>query len=157
MCYNAHTMPSYPHIEAYYAQLDELKTFGGSDNELSIRRAFENCLDAYCHGHRERLALVAELRAGTGLKNYPDGTVKDSLRMNRGYWEAKDTQDDLDTEIQKKLDRGYPQDNIVFENSQTAVLIRQGTVAMRVDMKRPADLHRLLTTFLEAISKFLPP
>ena len=71
-------MPTYPHIETYYAKLDELKTFGGSDNELSIRRAFENCLDAYCHDHREKFVLVAELPAGAGLKNYPDGTVKDS-------------------------------------------------------------------------------
>ena len=31
--------------------------------------------------------------------NRPDGTVKDSLRMTRGYWEAKDSHDDLDVEI----------------------------------------------------------
>ena len=95
--------------------------------------------------------LVAELRSDAGLKTYPDGTVRDSLRMDRGYWEAKDTQDDLDTEIRKKLDRGYPRDNIVFENSETAVLIRLGTEAMRVDMKKPADLHRLINTFLDYV------
>ena len=144
-------MPSYPHIETYYARLDELIQYGGSDNEQSIRRAFENCLDAYCHDRRDRLVLVAELRADAGLKTYPDGTVRDSLRMDRGYWEAKDTQDDLDTEIRKKLDRGYPRDNIIFENSETAVLIRLGTEAMRVDMKKPADLHRLINTFLDYV------
>ena len=144
-------MPSYPHIETYYARLDELIQYGGSDNEQSIRRAFENCLDAYCHDRRDRLVLVAELRADAGLKTYPDGTVRDSLRMDRGYWEAKDTQDDLDTEIKKKLDRGYPRDNIIFENSETAVLIRLGTEAMRVDMKKPADLHRLINTFLDYV------
>ena len=31
--------------------------------------------------------------------NRPDGTVKDSLRMTRGCWEAKDSHDDLDVEI----------------------------------------------------------
>ena len=144
-------MPSYPHIETYYARLDELIQYGGSDNEQSIRRAFENCLDSYCHDRRDRLVLVAELRADAGLKTYPDGTVRDSLRMDRGYWEAKDTQDDLDTEIRKKLDRGYPRDNIIFENSETAVLIRLGTEAMRVDMKKPADLHRLINTFLDYV------
>ena len=142
-------MPTYPHIETYYAKLDELKTFGGSDNELSIRRAFENCLDAYCHDHREKFVLVAELPAGAGLKNYPDGTVKDSLRMNRGYWEAKDTHDDLDTEIQNKLNRGYPDGNIIFENSETAVLVQNGGVALRVDMSRPGELHRLIRRFLD--------
>ena len=147
--YNVPTMPTYPHIEAYYSKLEDLRQYGGSDNELSIRRAFENCLDAYCHDRRDRLVLVAELRADPGLKTYPDGTVRDSLRMDRGYWEAKDTQDDLDTEIRNKLDRGYPRDNIIFENSETAVLIRLGTEAMRVDMKRPADLHRLINAFLD--------
>ena len=42
-------------------------------------------------------------------------TVKDTLRMARGYWEAKDIHDDLDSEIERKFDRGYPRDNIIFE------------------------------------------
>ena len=54
-------MPTYPHIDHYRAHLQELKGFGGSDNELSIRPAFQNCLDAYCREHREKLALVPEL------------------------------------------------------------------------------------------------
>ena len=29
-------------------------------------------------------------------------------RMARGYWEAKDSHDDLDAEIQVKFNRGYP-------------------------------------------------
>ena len=113
-------MPSYTHIERYHADLQRLIDFGGSDNEQSIRRAFAVCLDSYCRDHREKLALVDELDAGsrvagTGIR--PDGTVKDSLRMARGYWEAKDTHDDLDAEIQAKFNRGYPRDNILFEDS----------------------------------------
>ena len=87
-------MPSYPHIEEYRAKLQELIEFGGSDNEENIRPAFQNCLDAYCHDHRERLVLIPELKTSPG--NKPDGTVKDSLRMARGYWEAKDSHDDLE-------------------------------------------------------------
>ena len=85
--------------------------------------------------------------AGKGIR--PDGTVKDSLRMARGYWEAKDTGDDLDVEIQRKFDRGYPRDNILFEDSQTAVLVQNRDVAMRVDMSRPGELHRLIQRFLD--------
>ena len=138
-------MPSYPHIERYHAYLGELIEAGGSDNELNIRPAFQNCLAAYCNDHRERLTLVPELPGPGGI---PDGTVKDSLRMARGYWEAKDTDDNLDNEIQAKFNRGYPQDNIIFEDSRTAVLIQNREQAMRVDMSRPADLHRLITRFL---------
>ena len=105
-------MPSYPHIEKYHADLERFIEFGGSDNEQSIRRAFAECLDSYCREHRERLALVDEL--SVSASNRPDGTVKDSLRMARGYWEAKDSHDDLDAEIQAKFNRGYPTDNIIF-------------------------------------------
>ena len=139
-------MPTYPHIEQYRAHLQQLKDFGGSDNELSIRPAFQNCLDAYCREHREKLGLVPELSAG-GVK--PDGTVKDSLRMARGYWEAKDTHDDLDAEIQKKFNSGYPRNNILFEDSETAVLFQNGNESMRVDMGRPGELHRLIRRFLD--------
>ena len=55
-------MPSYPHIEQYRTKLQELIEFGGSDNEENIRPAFQNCLDAYCHDHREQLVLIPELK-----------------------------------------------------------------------------------------------
>ena len=140
-------MPDYPHIERYHAELTQLIEFGGSDSELNIRPAFQNCLAAYCGDRKERFALVPELRTPSGI--VPDGTVKDSLRMARGYWEAKDTHDDLDAEIERKFNRGYPRDNIVFEDSQTAVLIQNREEAMRVDMSRPGELHRLIRRFLD--------
>ena len=147
LSYNASDMPTYDHIERYRADLEQLIEFGGSDNEQSIRPAFQNCLDAYCREHRERLMLVPELRATNNV--IPDGTVKDSLRMPRGYWEAKDTHDDINTEIQRKLNRGYPRDNIIFEDSQTAVLIQNREEAMRADMTKPGELHRLIRSFLD--------
>ena len=114
-------MPSYPHLEQHRTKLQELIEFGGSDNEENIRSAFQNCLDSYCRDHRQRLVLIPELKISPS--NKPDGTVKDSLRMARGYWEAKDSHDDLDAEIQAKFNRGYPRDNIIFEDSQTSVCL----------------------------------
>ena len=147
-------MPSYPHIERYRAELAQLVDAGGSASELNIRPAFQNCLAAYCAGHRERLTLVPELRVagnagGGGGGVIPDGTVKDALRMARGYWEAKDAGDDLDAEIQAKFRSGYPRDNILFEDSRTAVLVQNGGEAMRADMARPGELHRLIRRFLD--------
>ena len=144
-------MPTYPHIERYYEHLQQLLEYGGSSNEQSIRPAFLNCLTAYCGDHREKLVLVPELAAENNT--YPDGTVKDTLRLPRGYWEAKDTNDNLDAEIQRKFNRGYPTDNIIFEDSREAVLMRQGTVSRRVDMRKPADLHGLILAFLN----YVPP
>ena len=134
-------MASYPHIERYREELAGLIEFGGSDHEQSIRAAFQNCLAANRLNHRDKLRLIPELPVGSII---PDGTVKDALRMARGYWEARDTHDDLDAEIQAKLNRGYPRDNIVFEDSETAVLFQNGAQAMRAEMSRPGNLRARL-------------
>ena len=94
----------YEHIGNYRTELQRLRMFGGSDNESSIRRAFEICLSAYCKEHSDDLELVPELRLMSG--NQPDGTVKDVLRMTRGYWEAKDTHDELDKENPEETECG---------------------------------------------------
>ena len=51
------TTTTYPHIARYRAELDRLVAFGGSTSELSIRRAFENCLADYCAEHKEKWGL----------------------------------------------------------------------------------------------------
>ena len=144
-------MPTYPHIERYYQEKQRLIDFGGSDNEQNIRRAFENCLDAYCREGGRNFSLIAERPTRSGAR--PDGTVVDSLRLPRGYWEAKDTHDDLDAEIQKKFDAGYRLENIVFEDSSTAVLFQgqRGQTpqeALRVVMSHREELHALILRFL---------
>ena len=145
-------MPTYPHIERYYEEKQRLIDFGGSDNEQNIRRAFENCLDAYCREGGRNFSLIAERPTRSGAR--PDGTVVDSLRLPRGYWEAKDTHDDLDAEIQKKFDAGYRLENIVFEDSSTAVPFQgqRGQTpqeALRVDMSHREELHALILRFLD--------
>ena len=140
-------MPVYAHIDRYHRELAELIKFGGADNEENIRPAFQNCLAAYCAEHSERLVLVPELRSDRS--NKPDGTIRDSLRMTRGLWEAKDTYDDLDREIRNKLGQGYSSDNILFEDSRTAVLVQDHQEARRTDMTDPAALHELIRKFLD--------
>lgn len=51
-------MPSYPHIDKYHLDLAELIELGGSENELNIRPAFQNCLAAYCASHSDKLVLL---------------------------------------------------------------------------------------------------
>ena len=140
-------MSAYPYIDRYYKELSQLIEFGGVANEENIRLAFVNCLSAYCAEHSERLVLIPELRSDRS--NKPDGTVRDSLRMTRGLWEAKDAQDDLDREIQSKLSQGYSGDNILFENSVTAVLVQNDQEVMRTEMADPAALHDLIREFLD--------
>ena len=75
-------MPSYPHIERYHVDRQRLIDFGGSDSELNVRRAFANCLDAYCRDHKEKLALVEELSASLGQ---PSGRHGEGLLANEPW------------------------------------------------------------------------
>jgi predicted helicase len=135
-------------IQTYYKNLDNLIQRGGSKNEQSIRGAFENLLNSYCEP--KNFTVVPELYYKT-KKNTEvriDGIVKDALRLTWGYWEAKDIFDDLDKEIEAKLFKGYPNDNIIFEDSQTAVLIQNGSEVLRVNMKEPDKLDKILNRFI---------
>ena len=107
-------------ISNYIHEIESLIQHGGSANEGSIRKAFSNLLDAYCKPRDLRLIDELEYVTRTKSKVYPDGTLKDALRLTHGYWEAKDEADDLDEEIAKKRAKGYPTDNILFEDSKTA-------------------------------------
>lgn len=135
----------------YIAKVENLIQYGGSRNEQSVRFAFQVLLNEYCEA--KHLMLIPELDYPTpkGKTVRPDGTVKDQLRMTWGWWESKDEADDLDEEIAKKKAKGYPTENIVFEDSQTAVLIQNGVEQSRVSMKDPGALDGLLTAFLNYV------
>ena len=136
-------------ISQYHAEISKYVQYGGAKKETSIRRAFANLLTSYCKHHD--LLLVDELEYTTKFNTrvVPDGTIKDALRLTHGYWEAKDESDDIDVEIEKKLKKGYPADNILFEDSITAVLLQNNIEVMRVSMKNAAALDKLVRRFIE--------
>jgi len=136
-------------IENYNKEVENLISFGGSKKETSIRTAFQRLLEEYCK--KKDFILVPELdyKTSAGKIIFPDGTIKDSLRLDWGYWESKDQYDDLDTEIIKKFDKGYPKDNILFEDSKIAVLYQAGRESLRVSMKDADALDRLITAFID--------
>src|SRR6266853_1217663 len=108
-----------PIIKAYLKDIQHLKQDQFIANELGLRGPFQNLLDKAAK--RRGWTLVPELSTYSGGKRVvPDGTVRDELRMVRGWWEAKDTADKLGSEIQKKLKAGYPARNTIFEDTQTA-------------------------------------
>ena len=63
----------------------------------------------------------------------PNGTLRDLFNLQRGYWEAKDTDDDLREEINKKRAKGYPFTNTIFEDTRRAVLFQNNQVTLDVD------------------------
>ncbi len=139
---------SLQHINQYYTEIDQLRRFSGSRNEDVLRPAFERLLRAYCADKPITLINEVHLRTPRGNTIRLDGTLKDSLRQDWGYWESKDEHDLLDEEITKKIAKGYPTSNTLFEDSQTAVLYRDGHEFLRVDMLDAPRLHALLTAFV---------
>jgi predicted helicase len=135
-------------IQNYYNELQNIKDFGGSKKETAIRFAFQKLLGEYAA--QKGLILIAELSIKTkdGKNVTPDGTLKDSLRLDWGYWESKDEADDINIEIKKKFAKGYPNDNILFEDSQTAVLYQNGNEALRIDMKDSDTLDKIIRLFI---------
>jgi predicted helicase len=137
-------------IQKYHNELQKLIDFGGSRKETAIRNAFYSLLNEYAS--QKGLILVPELTIKSVLNNYcnitPDGTLKDSLRLDWGYWESKDEADDINIEIEKKFAKGYPKANILFEDSQTAVLFQNNREVARVDMKIPSALDSIIKAFV---------
>lgn len=133
-------------INQYYNKIDQYKQFGGTRNELSLRRAFANLLEEYCVS--KHLILVDEVHL-KGTQKRPDGTVKDGNRFDWGYWESKDPHDNLTEAITEKIALGYPTFNILFENTIEIVLIQHGEERLRGDMRDADRLHRILTAFVE--------
>jgi predicted helicase len=130
-------------LDAYYAALAGYAEQGAT-NELALRPAFAHLLETLAHAHG--WTLIQEQRLPTG-KQRPDGTLYDAFRLPRGFWEAKDTDDDLEAEIKAKFKRGYPQTNILFEDTRRAVLYQNGQVAFEADLSQRAQLTDLLDLF----------
>ncbi|GIL03064.1 MAG: hypothetical protein BroJett030_29630 [Alphaproteobacteria bacterium] len=134
-------------VQNYLNEIDRLRKFSGLSNEQVIRPAFRRLLDSWAAS--KQLVFLEEFPHQTTQKTtvYPDGTVLHDIRVPLGHWEAKDTGDKLDEEVEKKFRRGYPQDNIIFENSERAVLYQNRQPVMEADMTDTAALLRLLNLF----------
>jgi hypothetical protein len=114
---------------------------------MVVREAFKDLLKGYARSHD--LVFIPEYKIETPAKErrYVDGALLHALRVPFGYWEAKDEKDDLNAEIEHKLRRGYPQDNIIFEDSREVVLLQNKLVVMRAQVDDVAALQLLLDLF----------
>src|ERR1022692_2991541 len=137
--------PTDPIVKAYLTDLKHLKDQHVT-HELGLKGPFQNLLDKAAK--KRGWSLVPELPTHSGGKRIvPDGTVRDEFRLARGWWEAKDTSDNLAAEIQKKLKASYPTRNTIFEDTQTAVLFQDRAEAGEFPLKDPIHVAGLLNTF----------
>ena len=138
--------PTHKPIKNYYTELERYAQLG-EENEGTVRAAFQNLLQHYCH--RSNLTLLCEKTHYTPEKRriIPDGEVVDAFGLPHGYWEAKDTQDNLHVEADKKFAAGYPSKNIVIQSPTHALLYQHGRLQLDLDITEPRNLIQVLQTF----------
>ena len=138
--------PTHKSIKNYYAELKEYAQLG-EQNEGTVRAAFQSLLQHY--SRQADLTLLCEKTHYTPEKRRitPDGEVVDTFGLAHGHWEAKDTQDDLYIEADKKFAAGYPSKNIVVQSPTHALLYQHGQLQLDLDITEPRNLVYVLQTF----------
>ena len=83
-------------IQQYLNQLAALRKVSGTTRESVLREAFKDLLKAW--GKQHDLIFVPEYKLDTLTrdKRYVNGAPLYELRVPFGYWEAKDSNDDLE-------------------------------------------------------------
>ncbi|AFM26103.1 type ISP restriction/modification enzyme [Desulfomonile tiedjei] len=126
-------------VKEYYAGLEEFHRLGVI-HETAVRAAFQRLLEHCCK--QTKWTFVGEykyLRKGQRPLSV-DGAAVDGFKIPQAYWEAKDTQDDLPKEVQKKFEKGYPRNNIVFQSPDRAILWQDSRQILDGDITKPDTL-----------------
>ena len=138
--------PTHKAITAYYAALDRYQQHGIT-HETAVRAAFQALLEACTRQLDWTLICEQTLRLPGRNPIRLDGALLDEHSLPRGTWEAKGVHGNLRAEIDKKFDAGYPQDNILFQTPERAILYQNGTEVMDADITAPETLVTVLQTF----------
>ena len=138
--------PTHKPVKSYYAALDQFAQLGIT-HETAVRAAFQSLLE---HCARQcGWTLVPEHAISTrrNKRIVVDGALIDNFRLIHGYWEAKDIDDDLPAEVERKFAAGYPDDNILFQTPQRAILWQNGRMTLDADLTDATQLIETLQTF----------
>ena len=138
---------SIPVIRTYHQELANIRRIGRTNNEEPLSRATENLITGYARAQNLFFVRQPPRKTPNGHTIRPDGMIGDQF-FDWGYWEAKDSKDDLDQEIAAKFAKGYPSTNTLFEDTQTAVLYQDGQEIGRISMADEQALDALLTRFV---------
>jgi predicted helicase len=138
--------PSHKPIKDYFTELEAYARHGQS-NEMTVRNAFQKLLEFYARKVQwqfiEEYAIKRKGRRDASV----DGALLDLFSLPRGFWEAKDTKDDLAKEVKNKFADGYPMSNILFWQPGRAILVQGGREIMDVEILRPEQLVEVLEAF----------
>lgn len=140
--------PTHKPIKQYYEELAQFKKLGVV-HETAVKVAFQKLLESCCQQFKWTLIQEYAIRRPKKQPLRVDGALVDDFNLPRAYWEAKDSQDNLKKEVQKKLAINYPKDNIIFQQPERAILYQDGKLVMDEDITKPQMLVDVLRQFLE--------
>jgi len=135
-------------LDAYFQSLVEFERRGVS-HETAVRSAFQALLDDCARQVGWKLVPEYPLHRRGRMPLRADGALVDEFNLPHGFWEAKDSADNLEKEIQKKFALGYPQRNILFQAPDRAVLYQNGSRVFDTRLGTPEGLTDILRPFLQ--------
>ena len=139
--------PTQKAVKDYYdelAGLGKLYLF----NEGAVSPAFASLLRTCARQYDWTLAEQFSLRRGESTIR-ADGALLDAFKLVHGIWEAKDTKDDLDVEVKRKFDLGYPKDNTLFQAPDRLIIWQDGRLAFDDSILKPSFLVEGLKAFFQ--------
>jgi predicted helicase len=134
-------------IQKYHREVADVYSYSGVNNELSIRRHFANLLSGYCE--KFNLKLIDEV---SNDSKRPDGTIKNILQEDCGYWESK-ANVNLEKSIKDKINAGYPLSNTLFQDDKEAILYQNGDICLTSKLTNEEEFDKLLVQFVSFKTK----
>ena len=161
---NLNLKPTHKPVEDYYAALAQFEQLEVR-HEGAVRSAFQSLLQGCARQFDWTLVPEHSMTVRRDRRIVVDGALMDNFRLTHGYWEAKDEDDDLPSEVVRKFEVGYPRDNILFQDPYRAILWQNGQQTLDANLTDPTELIGTLETFFshrppeyteweEAVSEF---
>ena len=137
--------PTDNRIKTYYAEIDRLTRLGVT-KETSVRAPFQNLLEQ-CGRQLNLTGILEYPMKGRGTNRiFIDAALVNNYNMPHGYCESKDIHDNLLAQVKRKLEQGYPRDNIIFQTPERAILL-QNDWQLDANLTDPTQLVKILQAF----------
>src|SRR6266705_3646779 len=137
-------------VKKYFDALANYKKLGAK-NEGAVSDAFADLLKHCARQYKWTLVNQYSLDRKGKPPLRMDAVLLDPSNIRRGIWEAKDDSDNLAKEVKKKVDLGYPTNNILFQQPERATLLQSGKVKRDFDLTDAQELVDALATFFEFV------
>jgi hypothetical protein len=132
-------------VRAYYAALAQFDQHHVSC-ETAVRQPFLDLLRSAAARRGWSLEAEFPMQGSRGSRIVVDAALRDTFWRTHGFWEAKDSDDDLEAEVRRKFDQGYPDNNILFQAPNRALLFQNGQPALDADFTDRRKLVEVLTS-----------